>query len=212
MVKLKAIIFDLDGTILDNEEVYARAICAVLKRREISCEEVKHTSGIGVEENWVKMKADLGLREDPKSLASETEKFYLEHLGEVKVRPGFRELVHFLRREGIKVLLSTSSIRETAGIVLDTLKLGGLFDAKTFGDEVSRKKPAPDLFLKALQKEGLLPSQVLIIEDSPSGVSAGKAALTKTWVIKTERFTRNELAQADRVVGSFLELKNLLRT
>lgn len=209
--KLKAVIFDLDGTILDNEDIYARAFCAVLKKRGISCEEVKHTSGIGVKENWVRMKAELGLPDDPDALTAETQKFYLDHLSEVKIRPGFHKLVFFLRSNGIKVLLSTSNIQEIGELVLNTRKIANLFDNKTFGDEVPRKKPAPDLFLAAIQKEELLPTEVLIIEDSPSGIAAGRAANAKTWVIKTDRFTREEVTRAQHVFQNFAELSALIK-
>lgn len=210
-VKLKAVIFDLDGTILDNEDIYARAFCSVLKRRNISCEEVKHVSGIGVKENWIRMAAALGLPDKPEDLAAETQQFYLDHLSEVKVRPGFRDLVHFLRGREIKVLLSTSNIQKIADLVLRTHNLTNLFDNKTFGNEVAHKKPAPDLFLAAMQKEGLLPTEVIIIEDSPSGIAAGRAANAQTWVIKTDRFTREQLAQANHVFPTFFELLRLLK-
>lgn len=211
-VKLKAVIFDLDGTILDNEDIYARAFCAVLKKRGISCEEVKHVSGIGVKENWVRMRAELGLPDNPDTLTSETQKFYLEHISEVKIRPGFHKLVYYLRSQGILVLLSTSNIREIGQFVLEKMGISDLFDSKTFGDEVARKKPSPDLFLAAVQKEHLSPTEVIIIEDSPSGIAAGRAANAKTWVIKTDRFTRAQLAQADRLFPTFFELLRILKS
>ena len=209
--KLKAVIFDLDGTILDNEDIYARAFCSVLKARGISCENVKHISGIGVKENWERMKAELSLPEEPEDLASETQKFYLDHLPEIKIRPGFHKLVYFLRSQNVLVLLATSNIREIGQFVLEKMKISGLFDTKTFGDEVNRKKPAPDLFLAAIQKEHLLPNEVIVIEDSPSGIAAGRAANAKTWVIKTDRFTLEELTRANYIFPTFFELQRLLK-
>ncbi|GMR19246.1 MAG: HAD family hydrolase [Patescibacteria group bacterium] len=208
---LKAVIFDLDGTLIDNEGVYDRAFCQILKKRDISCEEVVHIPGIGVRENWEKMVANIGMDEDPKDLAQETQEFYLQHLKEVEVRYGVRELLYYLRGEGIKILLATSNTAKIGNKVLEALGIGHHFETRTFGDEVSQKKPAPDLFLKAMEKEGLNPRSVIIIEDSPSGVAAAKAAGTKVIAIKTDWATRSQLSRADRIAGNFAQITELIK-
>ena len=100
---LKAVIFDLDGTLIDNEGVYERAFCAVLKKRGISCEAVSHTPGIGVKENWEKMVNRGVLSEDPQTLTAETYDFYLNNLTDIIVRPGVREVMHYLIPKGLGV-------------------------------------------------------------------------------------------------------------
>ena len=208
---LKAVIFDLDGTLIDNEGIYDRAFCAVLKKRKISCEEVVHIPGIGVKENWDKMVARIGMEEDPQELADETQEFYLDHLGEVKVRPGVRELMYYLKYHKVLRILATSNTADVGSRVIGTLGIAHHFDSQTFGDEVPRKKPAPDLFIRALQKENLNPRSVIVIEDAPSGVEAAKAAGARVIALKTEWATRTQLSRADEIVDNFQKLPRVIR-
>lgn len=207
---MKAVIFDLDGTLLDNEWVYDRAFCAVLKGLNISCEQLNHTPGIGVKENWKRMVANLQIARDPQELATQTQQFYLEHLDEVNLRPGAVDLLRSLKRRKIKTILATSSVAEVVQRVLELTKTAALFDSQTHGDEVARKKPAPDIFFKAMDKENLLPHETIIIEDSPAGIEAGKAADATVIALKTDLFTRDQLFRADRIAASFAEIAQLL--
>jgi len=207
----KAVIFDLDGTLIDNEGIYDRAFCAVLKKRGISCEEVVHIPGIGVKENWDRMVARIGMEEDPRALADETQEFYLEHLSEVKVRPGVRELMYYLKDRRILRILATSNTSDVGTRVIGTLGIAHHFDFAVFGDEVPRKKPAPDLFIKAMQVRKLNPRAVIIVEDAPSGVEAAKAAGARVIAIKTEWATRAQLARADEVVDDFQKMLRIIK-
>lgn len=202
----KGVIFDLDGTIIDNEWVYDRAFCEVLKEFQISCGELNHIPGIGIKENWERMAPRLGIQKSPEELAALTQQAYLAHLKEIKVRDGVRELLHYLRGKRLKTLLATSSVKEVVIPVLDATNLTPLFDSITFGDEVSRKKPAPDLFLKAMDTVGLLPKEVIIIEDSPAGIEAGKNAQARVIALKTDWFTRSQLDRADLILENFTQI------
>lgn len=207
----QAVIFDLDGTLIDNEGIYDRAFCAVLKKRRISCEEVVHIPGIGVKENWEKMIERIGMKEDPQALADETQEFYLDHLGEVRVRSGVRELMYYLKFKKISRILATSNTSDIGTRVIGTLGIAHHFDLAVFGDEVPRKKPAPDLFLKAIQVRKLDPRSVIIVEDAPSGVEAAKAAGARVVAIKTEWATRSQLARADEIVDGFPQLLKVIK-
>lgn len=207
---IRAIIFDLDGTIIDNEEIYGRAFCSVLKKHDISCAEVKHTSGIGIRENWERMKGDLGLPGDPTDLAAQTQQFYLEHAKGIRVRPDFVETARYFRKRGLKVLLATSNTTENGKQILSALGIEKLFDTVTFGDEVARKKPAPDIFLKALETIKRHPREALVVEDSPAGIAAARSANIKVAALKTSRFNRIDLARADYLVNHLSELKDLI--
>lgn len=208
---LKAVIFDLDGTLIENEGVYDRAFCAVLKKRGISCEEMVHIPGIGVKENWEKMARNIGMEDDPQDLAKETQEFYLNHLNEVRVRPGVREITHYLKSKGIKRILATSNTSDVGTHVIEELGIAHHFRSRTFGDEVAKKKPAPDLFLKAMEKENLDPRNTIVIEDSPAGLEAAKIAGTKVIIIKTDWSTRAQLSRADKIVNNFREALNTIK-
>jgi len=208
---LKAVIFDLDGTLIDNEGVYDRAFCAVLKKRGISCAEASHVPGIGVKENWEKMVNRGVISEDPQVLTTETYEFYLKNLSDIFVRPGVREVMYYLKVKGVKRILATSTGADVASRVVGTMGITHHFDSLTFGDEVPRRKPAPDLFLKALEKEDIYPEESLVIEDAPAGVEAAKAAGAPVVAIKTDWATREGLYRADKVVNNFADLLDLLK-
>lgn len=207
---VRAVIFDLDGTIIDNEALYGKAFCAVLKKLGVPCGEVEHTPGIGVYENWVKMKEEYNLAPDPAELTAQTQQFFLDNLDKVRIRPGFVETARYLKKRGLKVGLATSNTSDIGHQILEALKLDQLFDSTTFGDEVPRKKPAPDLFLKALEKEGFRPPEAVVIEDSPAGIAAAKNAGTHIFAFKTDRFNRIDLARADQIIEHFRELRELV--
>lgn len=208
---IRVVIFDLDGTIIDNEGLYGEAFCTILKGLGVSCENVKHTSGIGVRENWEKMKRDLSLSPDPNKLAAQTQQFYLDHIGQVEIRPGFIETARYLREKGIRIALATSNTTDVGQQIIETLKLQKIFDAVAFGDEVAYKKPAPDIFLKVLEKVKLHPREAVVVEDSPAGIAAAKNALIKVFALKTDRFNRIELARADRIIDRLEELEKLVK-
>lgn len=208
---LKAVIFDLDGTVIDNEWIYDHAFCEVLKEFQVSCEELNHVPGIGIKENWERMVSRFEIDRRPEELTEMTKQAYLRRLKEIKVRDGVREFIYDLRGKGLKTILATSTTRELATQVLETLNLTSLFDTQVFGDDVARKKPAPDLFLKALDTLNLLPKEVIVIEDSAAGVAAGKNAGMKVIGLKTDWFTRSQLYQADLILEDFSKISDQFR-
>ncbi len=205
---LKAVIFDLDGTVIDNEWVYDHSFCEVLKEFQISCEELNHIPGIGLKENWERMIPKFKIDKSPEDLTTLTKQAYLSHLKEIKVRDGVQDFLHYLKANRIRTLLATSATKDLAIQVLDATGLASLFDSKTFGDEVAQKKPAPDIFLKAMDTLGLLPREVIIIEDSAAGVEAAKNAAAKVIGLKTDWFTRSQLYQADLILEDFSQILN----
>ena len=108
------------------------------------------------------------------------------------------------------ILLATSTSREMGELTLTQIKAEKLFDFTVFGDEVTHKKPSPEIFLKAMDKAGLLPRETVVIEDSAAGVEAGKEAGAKVIALKTDWYTRDQLFRADKVAESFEEIEQLL--
>ena len=96
--------------------------------------------------------------------------------GAVKAMPGAREIIARARTAGLPIALATSGMRIHADISLEETGLAGSFDSETTGDEVTRGKPAPDLFLMAAERLGVEPADTVVLEDSPLGVEAAKSA------------------------------------
>ena len=118
---------------------------------------------------------------------------YLERLGPevdydalrdgLPVKPGLRQLLEHLRAAGIPAALATATVREKALLYLKMAGVDGFFEATVCGDEVAHAKPAPDIFLAAAKALGVPAEECLVLEDSPNGLRAARAAGCKAVVV-----------------------------
>jgi len=205
-----AVIFDLDGTVLDNEDVYGQAFLVVLKKYGIDGrnEEFAHARGIGLEKNWEHLKGTYtqlaGI--DITQLVHETQDAYHSMFDQVSVRDGFRELRQMLTEEGVSLSLATSNNWWIVEDELEELKLHEMFDSITTGEEVAQKKPAPDIFLVAAKKMDIEPGRCVVVEDSPAGVTAAKEAGMKVIAVMNKMTNREAISKADLIVEGFEDL------
>jgi HAD superfamily hydrolase (TIGR01509 family) len=116
-----------------------------------------------------------------------------------------------LRERGVPVGVASSSPRERLHRTLRRAGLLDAFDVTVAGDEVTNGKPAPDMFLRCAERLGVPPEQCVVIEDSPPGVEAGRAAGMHTLAVCRVPGTEASLAAADRVVD-FLTADVILAT
>jgi len=209
-MKTAAVIFDLDGTVLDNEDEYGASFKAVLESlggKDIP--EFPQVGGIGVKENWPVLLEKYHLKSDKplEELAHKTQEEYLSRLPSVTLKPGFEDFVGLLREKGIKTALATSNGRWIVGEVFDKLKLDAFFDAVTTGEEVEFKKPNPDLFLVTADKLGLMPKECVVIEDAASGIEAARRAGMKAIAIARDKEHAKTLGDAEQIVFGYKEIK-----
>lgn len=208
-MKLAAVIFDLNGTILDDEDLYAEAFRDVLKSLGADVgENASHVKGIGVKENWPILIEKYGIKtsKTPEVLALETQKAYLKRLNGDLVRPGFDDFVQGLKDSGILVALATSNTWEVANEILEKQNLQDMFEIITTADEVAFNKPDPDLFTISAEKLGIERSLCLVIEDSPAGVTAAHRAGMKVVGIADTDEDEETLNKADLVVQGFSDI------
>jgi len=209
-MKIQAVIFDLNGTVLADEKQYGRAFAKILAQFGIEIEsDYPHIAGIGVEENWSifiqkhKIKTDKSIEE----LAQETQSEYCKQISQVTLKNGFQEFVESIRNSGIQTALATSNYWDVVEKIFKALSIGDYFESVTTGEEVEFKKPNPRIFEIATEKLGADPSECLVIEDSVAGVEAAHLA-----GMKVIAFARNEkhkatlLKEADLVVNDFTEI------
>lgn len=206
-MRITAIIFDLDGTVVLSEEAYEEAFRRVLKEEGVK-DIPKHpqVSGIGVKENWEYLKQKHSLSPSVEALTRRCQDEYLSHLERVRVREGFSATVQQARKRGIKVALATSNAGWLTQKVIGHFGLDKDFASVTSGDEVERAKPAPDLFLRAAQKLGVEPKECVVIEDSPAGVEAAKNAEMRVVALTSSYATAKDLREADVVVSKLEEV------
>ena len=176
----KAIIFDLDGLLIDSEIISYNLYADLLRKYQFrfSLERyARQYSGKNEVTNMQNLIFTYHLPitlEQGLSYVSALEKEYFAK--GVPLKPGARELLHFLKRRDIKILLASSSTRERALFVLAQHGIENCFDAMVFGPEIAHGKPAPDIFIKAREKSGEASGDCLVLEDSEAGIRAAYAA------------------------------------
>lgn len=208
-MRISAVIFDLDGTVLDNEDEYGAAFKKVLENLGANVKtDYPHVGGIGVKENWPGLlkKYNLKTKKSFDELASDTQKEYLKLLSKVRVKKGLENFIKQLREDGIKTALATSNVWFIVERVFEEIPIEGFFDSVTTGEEVNNKKPAPDLFLKAADKLDVPPEECLVIEDAKSGIDATRAAGMKVVGLARGESHAKTLKDANIIVKNFAEL------
>lgn len=173
------VVFDMDGVIFDSERAVMQCWKELAKKYNIPDIEqaVLSCTGTTMKRTREIMLETYGADFPYDSYAKESSAIYHSRYdgGRLPMKPGVVELLTFLKEEGKKIALASSTRRQT---VINQLKDAGIldfFDQVICGDMVERSKPAPDIFLKACEELGVKPERAYAIEDSYNGIRAAYA-------------------------------------
>ncbi len=203
------IIFDLDGTVIADEDEYGVAFGEVLKDLGVNIKsDYPHVGGIGVKENWdiFLNKFKIKTNKSAVELALETQRAYLNNFSQVDLKKGFKRFVKKIRQDNILTALATANDWWVVEKVIDRLNLGKYFDTITTAEEVNFNKPDPEIFLITSGKLGIEDKGCLVIEDSSAGIDAAKAAGMKAVGIYRDSQHKKSLDKADFVIADFDQL------
>lgn len=212
---IKAVIFDLDGVVVDSERVHIEAEKQTMLKYGvgISSEELHRYTGTAARFMFTELIKKYRLNTTFEKIFSEKEEILFK-LMEKDVQPtkGIIELFEKLKREKIKLAIASSSHKRFITYVLEKLNIVDLFDSIVSSEDVIYGKPNPETFLRAANELKVNPTECLVIEDSKLGVEAAKNAGMKCVGYRNPDSGNQDLSKADVVIDNFsaLDLGKLL--
>ncbi|KAA3613044.1 MAG: HAD family phosphatase [Calditrichaeota bacterium] len=221
---LRAIILDMDGVLVDTEPIHMQAFKIFLEKYNIDSNQEFLISMIGhsVEENFKMLikKYPQFRPTDFKNLIDERNAIYINLINETSLKPisGIADLIDYCLNNDLKIGLASSSDQNQIEAILQSLKnnnendidLSAVFNTIVSGDSVDHKKPAPDIYKKALKNIKINASSAIAIEDSQSGISSAKSAGITCLALKNPYFNIEDIHGQDMILETIHDLVELL--
>lgn len=186
---IKAVIFDVDGTLVDSMWIWRQIDIEFLSRRgmELPVDLQKDIEGVSYTGTAEYFKKRFCLPESVEEIKEEwremADDFYNN---KIALKDGVREILRFFKDKGMKLGIATSNSRELVNTMMASHKLELYFDIIRTSCEVPRSKPYPDVYLQAAKDLNVEPEACLVFEDTVAGVNAGKSAGMKVIAIYDE--------------------------
>lgn len=212
-MKIKGVLFDMDGVLIDNMDIHIAAFDAFctsygaekVGERLIAC------AGMGNEEIMnMMLPQEVVKAKGVDALAAEKEAVYREIYAET-ITPvaGLIEILKELKTQGIKCAIGSSGCKENVEFVVKSCGLEGLFDAYVYSDLVTRCKPDPEIYLTAAKLIGVEPAECLVFEDALMGIKSARNAKVGRVIALSTTLTAEALrrdSDADEIITDFREL------
>ena len=176
---LKAVIFDMDGVLADTEPLHEKSRDVLLARLGLDVAALSPRAyAKSKREYWAEVAEECALPQTAEQLTQIEFGILIDIIENSRLQPnaGVKEALEALRAEGLATAVASSSDRAYVEAVLRVTGLEKLFDAAACGNEVAAAKPAPDVYLKALQLLGVSAGEAVAVEDSDTGAKAAVAA------------------------------------
>lgn len=210
---IKAVIFDLDGTLIDSMSMWREIDIEYLNRFGISLpltlqDEIE---GMSFSETAVYFKQRFQLEDSIEQIKqSWNELAGYKYAHEVPFKKGAKEFVKYLKKQGIKTGIATSNSKELVKAVLDNHDMAKYFDSIHTACEVKKGKPAPDIYELVADELQVHPADCLVFEDVIQGIRAGKNAGMKVCAVYddyTKDIIETKKKEADYYIDSYFDIQ-----
>ena len=192
---IDAVIFDMDGTIIDSMWMWKDIDITYLKIHGIKMPDdlQKSIEGLSFTETAVYFKERFNLSDTIEKIKNDWNKMaWSKYETEVPLKEGVLDLLIHLKQKNIKMGIATSNYRKLTDLVLDKLKIREYFDSVRTADEVSNGKPSPDIYLLVAKDLNVEPSRCLAFEDVVHGIMAGLKANMKVCGVYDEHSIKDD--------------------
>lgn len=212
----KAVLFDMDGTLVDNTLAHMRAFEIFCARYGVTGWKEKLSQAFGMGNDDIMrliMPAELIRERGLASLAEEKEAIYREiYAPEIRPVKGLVPLLESLRAAGVRCAVGSSGCRANVDFVLEKCRIGEFFDVRISGDRVTRCKPDPEIYLTAAAALGMAPAECVVFEDAKAGIESARRAGVGRVVALATTLPREVLERetdADVIGETFADLPGL---
>lgn len=189
-MKIKAILFDMDGVLIDAKEWHYEALNKALKLFGYEINRYEHLSsydGLPTKVKLERLTSEKGVPKYLHSFINEMKQKYTMDITHNYCRPRFNHeyALSKLKSEGYKLAVCSNSIKNTIDIMMNMSALDKYLDLKLSNEDVKESKPDPEIYIKAMEKLNLPAKECLIIEDNENGIKAAKSSGANLLVVRT---------------------------
>lgn len=203
---IAAVVFDLDGLLVDSEPVQYAAWDAFVSRygRTLSDDQKRRMYGTRLVDSAELVASELSLPISAAEVAVERDSLFFEMIpGNVRAKAGAIELIQALDARSVPMALATSGHRAYVDLAIESAGIPRMFHVEVTGDQVARGKPHPETFLTAAQLLNVPVERTLVLEDSPQGAAAAVSAGAICFAIPDDPDLRQvDLSAAHRILTS----------
>lgn len=214
---IKAIIFDMDGLMIDSERVTFEGYQEMLKKMNLTMSEDFYITLLGKPIKGIYQRFyDVYGQDFPiESVIKDVHQYMAERFEKegVPLKKGLISLLEYLKAHHYKTIVATSSNRDRVDNILQSADIEKYFDDSICGDEVTKGKPNPEVFLKSCQKLGVNIDEAIVLEDSEAGIQASHAANIKVICIPDMKYPEPEFVEKTyKIFKDLDEVKDFLQT